>query len=327
MFGGREYATGLGNIASSTGGAILQRRRHRRRRTRSHRFGHQLFLSARCGGAADRRAMAGRTGEGGGDASEGVGPRARRDCGSRAARSHPASRRSRARWPSRPTSRRCPFEVATYVTHADEPDKVRVIVSATVPESPGFVPAEWGYLVLDGGKVIGGSREQITETSAERWAASAGLVVPAGRYRIRAALVAADGRVATLDLPLHAGLRAAGSVQASDLIVGTPSEGRVEPRARLRQGDAGRRADRDELQRAARRHHRRRRTDPRGHRPARAAERARAQGASEGCDGRGRPGGARSVGADSWHLHGQRRARPWRPAFRAHQPDRRRSAG
>ena len=90
-----------------------------------------------------------------------------------------------------------PFEVATYVTHADEPGKVRVIVSATVPESPGFVPAEWGYLILDAGKVLGGSREQITETSSRRWVASASLAVPAGRYRIRAALVAADGRVAT----------------------------------------------------------------------------------------------------------------------------------
>jgi VWFA-related protein len=132
-----------------------------------------------------------------------------------------------------------PFEVATYSTHADDPGKVRLIVAATVPEAPGFVPAEWGYVVLDGGKVVGGSRDRIVAPSSGRWLGTASLVVPVGKYRIRTAVVAADGRVASLDLPLSAGLRAAGAVQASDLIVGSPNEGRVEPRARLNRSDAG----------------------------------------------------------------------------------------
>ena len=53
-----------------------------------------------------------------------------------------------------------PLEVATYATHAEAPDKVRVVVSATVPEAAGFVPAEWGYVVINGGKAVGGSRER-----------------------------------------------------------------------------------------------------------------------------------------------------------------------
>ena len=92
-----------------------------------------------------------------------------------------------------------PLEVATYATHADEPDKVRVLVSATLGEAPGVVPAEWGYVVLDGAKVIGGSRDTIVATSSQSWLATASLVVPTGKYRIRTALVAADGRVATID--------------------------------------------------------------------------------------------------------------------------------
>ena len=238
VFGGREYTTGLGNIASSTGGA----------------FFNGVGTAA---GAFDRivsdinyfyqLGVEAQPTDGDGRTHKVKVEVTRPKVSVRAPAEIAAPRRPKSSGVEAVTSAlaqptdiaEVPFEVATYVTHADEPDKVRVIVSATVPESPGFVPAEWGYLVLDGGKVLGGSHEQIADASSERWAATASLVVPVGRYRIRAALVAADGRVATLDLPLHAGLRAAGAVQASDLIVGTPSEGRVAPRARLNQGDAG----------------------------------------------------------------------------------------
>lgn len=238
VFGGREYTTGLGNIASSTGGVFVNgvgtAAGALDRIVSDINYFYQLGVEAQPtdGDGRTHRVKVDVT---------------RPKVSIRAPAEIAAPRRPKASGVEAVTSAlaqptdiaEVPFEVATYVTHADEPDTVRVIVSATVPESPGFVPAEWGYLVLDGGKVIGGSREQITEASSARWAASASLVVPVGRYRIRAALVAADGRVATIDLPLPAGLRAAGAVQASDLIVGTPSEGRVEPRARLHQGEAG----------------------------------------------------------------------------------------
>ena len=238
MFGGREFATGLGNIASSTGGAFFAgvgtAAGALDRIVSDINYFYQLGVEALPTDADGR--------------THGMKVEVTRQKVSvRAPAEIAAARRPKGADVEAVTSAlaqptdiaEVPFEVATYVTHADQPDKVRVIVSASVPVPPGFVPAEWGYLVLDGGKVLGGSREQITLTSPERWAASASLVLPIGRYRIRAALIAADGRVATLDLPLHAGLRTAGAVQASDLIVGTPSEGRVEPSASLRQGDPG----------------------------------------------------------------------------------------
>ena len=131
-----------------------------------------------------------------------------------------------------------PLEVATYATHAEAPDKVRVVVSATVPEAAGFVPAEWGYVVINGGKAVGGSRGQIVPELRERWSGTSAIVIAAGTYRIRTAVVAVDGRIATLDLPLAAGLRAAGSVTASDLMVGVSGESRLVPRARLARGEA-----------------------------------------------------------------------------------------
>ena len=142
-------------------GRVLQWRWHRRRRIGPHRFGRQLFLSARRGGAAHGRRRPDASGEGGGDAPQGVGSSARRDC----PRAPPEVIRRRGHYertgPADPHRRR-----AVRGRHLrDARRRARQgarIVSATVPESPGFVPAEWGYLVLDGGKVLGGSREQIT---------------------------------------------------------------------------------------------------------------------------------------------------------------------
>ncbi|HMF60589.1 MAG TPA: hypothetical protein VK595_09460, partial [Vicinamibacterales bacterium] len=115
-------------------------------------------------------------------------------------------------------------------------DKVRVIVSASVPEAAGAVPAEWGYVVMDGAKAIGGAHERIGAVTSRPWATTTSLLLPSGKYRIRTAVVAADGRVATLDLPLNVGLRAAGAVHTSDVVIGTRSEGQLQPSARLTPG-------------------------------------------------------------------------------------------
>jgi hypothetical protein len=132
-----------------------------------------------------------------------------------------------------------PLEVATYITHSTEPGKVRLLVSASVAEVPGIVPAEWGYIVLDGEKVVGGTRTPISEAERHHWSATTSLDIPTGRYRIRTALISEDGRVGSLDLPLNAGLRKAAGVEASDLLVGTAAGGRLTPMARLRQADSG----------------------------------------------------------------------------------------
>ena len=63
--------------------------------------------------------------------------------------------------------------------------------------------------------------------------------------RLRAAVVASDGRVARLDLPLEAGLRASGAVLARIPSSGSAGGRRVAPRARTTQGDLWRRAARE----------------------------------------------------------------------------------
>lgn len=58
-----------------------------------------------------------------------------------------------------------------------------------------------------------------------------------GRYRLRVAATDATGRVGVTDLPMVVGLRAAGSLQMSDLLVGVADDnGRLSPRGRIPQG-------------------------------------------------------------------------------------------
>ena len=125
------------------------------------------------------------------------------------------------------------------MTHADEPGQVRLVVVATTPDTPDFAPAEWGYIITKDGKDVGESHEQIAPERRRHWTGTSGLVVPPGRFRVRAALLAVDGRIATLDLPLTAGLRAADDVTTSDLMIGSLDEGRLLPRPMLAQSDTG----------------------------------------------------------------------------------------
>jgi hypothetical protein len=69
--------------------------------------------------------------------------------------------------------------------------------------------------------------------------ATASADVPAGRYHLRTAVVSTDGRVGTLDIPLRVGLRMAGAVYTSDVMLGTIEGGRLQPHARLRQDERG----------------------------------------------------------------------------------------
>lgn len=236
VFGGRDYATGLATIASTTGGVFVEG--VGRATGALARITSDINSFYQLGVEVEPRDADGKTRR--------VEVKVNRPGVSIRAPSHTAIPRPAksstadviARALTQPTDvTALPLEVATYVTHADAGDKVRVIVSATVADAAGAAPAEWGYVVLDGARTIGGAHERIEAITSRPWATTASLVLPSGHYRIRTAVIAADGRVATLDLPLNVGLRAAGAVHASDLIIGTRSDGQLQPSARLTPGE------------------------------------------------------------------------------------------
>lgn len=129
-----------------------------------------------------------------------------------------------------------PLEVATYVTHSHDPSKVRVVIATAAPDSAQPAPTLWGSTVMDGHKVVGAVGSNVEADAPVPWASTGTVEVAPGTYRLRTAIVSGD-RVGTLELPLPAGLRAMGEARASDLIVGTIENGRLEPRPRVAAGD------------------------------------------------------------------------------------------
>ncbi len=238
LFGGRDFATGLGNIAAKTGGmfvnAVGKASGALERVATDINYFYQLGVE---GQPADSNGKLHRVKIE--VTRPNVSVRAPAEIAAmRPVKSGDSDALKNAL--SQPTDlSEIPFEIATYVTHADEPGQVRVVVVATTPDTPDFAPAEWGYIITKDGKEVGGSHEQIAPELRRHWTGTSGLVVPPGRFRVRAALLAVDGRIATLDLPLTAGLRAAGDVTTSDLMIGSLDEGRLLPRPRLAQSDAG----------------------------------------------------------------------------------------
>ena len=132
-----------------------------------------------------------------------------------------------------------PLELATYMTHSSDMDKVRVIVAAGVPQDSGVTPTQWGAVILAGDTVIGAVASAVTTPAATPWGTTGTIDVAPGRYRVRTAIVDGSGRIGVMEVPLAVGLRGAGDVVMSDVIVGTSTEGRLRPRARIQQGETG----------------------------------------------------------------------------------------
>lgn len=234
-FGGREYATGLNTIASMTGGSFY-------------------MGAGKAAGAFDRIATSvtdfyelgveSRPGDADGKAHKidvsvaRAGANVRAPAATAIPKPVPTADALAAALAEPTDVAELPLEVATYTTHSVDPDKVSVIVAAQLGPAANVTPADWGYVVVADGKVVGGSKVHVDAAASSPWAASAKIDIPPGRYRLRAAAVTGDGRVGTLDLPIRVGLRQAGSVNATDLVLGSSAGGRLQPRARVRQDES-----------------------------------------------------------------------------------------
>jgi len=239
IFGGREQAEGLGNIASITGGLFFSGVGKAtgvfERIASDINFFYELGVESKASDADGK--------------SHRVEVKVARDKATvrapAATAAAPVASGSDgdtlARALAEPTDvRELPLEVATYMTHSSDPEKVRVIVAAGVPPDAGVTPAQWGAVIISisDGKAIGGVRSPVTPSTAP-WLTTGTIDVVPGRYRIRTAIVDVAGRIGVLEGPLSVGLRGAGEVQMSDVILGTAAEGRLQPRARFQRGETG----------------------------------------------------------------------------------------
>ena len=121
-----------------------------------------------------------------------------------------------------------PIAVASYTTRGEEPASLRVLLSAEF----GAPISDWAFAVFDRNKVIADGRQQSTDEVGKRILTTSLQLAP-GRYRIRIAATASDGRAGVIDAPLPVGLRAAGPLQLSDVILGTALSGRIQPLRRI----------------------------------------------------------------------------------------------
>jgi VWFA-related protein len=232
VYGGREYETGLATIASMTGGDFFTGvgratgvfQRIASDITSFYELGVESRPSDADGKPHRVEVKVGRTG------AVVRAPAA-------TAMAPPASRQEEAitRALAEPTDvAELPLAVASYATHSVDSEKVRMIVAAQMGGELNVVPSDWGFVITQGTSVIATSAVHVGAKPPDPWAATVTVDVPPGRYRLRVAAAAVDGRIATLEVPLVAGLRAAGAVQASDVIIGTSDEGRLQPRSELR---------------------------------------------------------------------------------------------
>jgi len=128
--------------------------------------------------------------------------------------------------------------VTAYATRGDEASTLRVLLAAELGRDGARLPADWGFAVLNDGNVVSTGRQRFEAGTSGPLVMTASAKLVPGRYRLRVAARDADGRAGVADVPLAVGLRAAGPLQLSDLIVGIAEEGKLLPRARIVKGSA-----------------------------------------------------------------------------------------
>jgi hypothetical protein len=131
-----------------------------------------------------------------------------------------------------------PLSTTTYSTRGSDESTLRVLISAEVGAERSQLPIDWGYAVLNEGNLISTGQQRFESTSPGPLIGTISAKLLPGQYRLRVAATDAAGRAGIVDMPLSVGLRVAGEIQMSDLIVGVADAGKLQPRLRITQGTA-----------------------------------------------------------------------------------------
>ena len=129
-----------------------------------------------------------------------------------------------------------PLTVAAYSTRGTDADTLRVLVALDVGVDASRLPVDWGFVVLNEGNVVATGRQRLELGAAIGTVTTSAKLVP-GRYRLRVAARDAAGGAGVADVPLTVGLRVAGDLQMSDLIVGVAEADRLQPRFHIAKGE------------------------------------------------------------------------------------------
>lgn len=129
-----------------------------------------------------------------------------------------------------------PLQVGAYTTRGDDPSLLKVLLTAQIGVAQLQAPVQWGFIVLNEENVIASGRSSVAKAETSPVTITASVKLLPGRQRLRFAAIDAEGRAGVIDIPLIVGLRAAGDLQLSDLIVGSAAGGRFLPSALVATG-------------------------------------------------------------------------------------------
>ncbi|MGE3489293.1 MAG: VWA domain-containing protein [Vicinamibacterales bacterium] len=129
-----------------------------------------------------------------------------------------------------------PVSATAYSTRGTDESTLRVLISSELSVERARLPADWAFAVFNEDNVVATGRQRFEAGTPGPLVLTTSAKLLPGRYRLRVAARDADGRSGVLDVPLAAGLRVAGELQMSDLIVGINEGGRLQPRSRVAQG-------------------------------------------------------------------------------------------
>lgn len=125
-----------------------------------------------------------------------------------------------------------PLVASAYSTLGSERGTNKAIV---VLEAPGrlALPAKYAFAVRSEGKTVFETADVMKPSGSDGANTVVALALPPGRYRLRAAVLDAADRAGSLETTITVGLRQAGDVQLSDLIVGTTAADAFTPTTQL----------------------------------------------------------------------------------------------
>jgi len=229
-FGSRDFMTGLGTLASMTGGAFYEASgsgagifaRITTAMSGFYQLGVETAPADRAGGSKPIDVTVNRR-----------GTTARYGRRILAPAADPAADRVANLLQQPIDINELPIAIASYTMRGDEAETLRLLVSAELGR-PGSA-VDWGYVVLNDGNPIATGRQHLD--AGETAGTLSGKLLP-GRYRLRTAALDAEGRAAVMEVPISVGLRTAGALQLSDVILGSAADGRLQARATFKQGEA-----------------------------------------------------------------------------------------
>lgn len=129
-----------------------------------------------------------------------------------------------------------PVALSAYTMRGDDASTLRTVVGLDAGDTGSPGPSEWGFAVFSDGNVVATGRQKLTNASGP-WAAAMSAKLLPGHYRVRAALVDGAGRTGVVERGVDVGLRGSQQVQFSDLMVGVAdANGRLLPSSRVQKG-------------------------------------------------------------------------------------------